>query len=108
MPRLSLGAPLPRGYQPGTRLPFSPENSAPQGDTLVVGFLCGAAGVMKKSSSHPSIHSRLIRVTQDAQISKIMESDTLSILAQRENIEWRLIYHTQVNLHTTHRLLFRI
>lgn len=34
---------MPRGYQPGTRLSFSPANIAPRGDTLVVVFLRGAA-----------------------------------------------------------------
>jgi uncharacterized protein (DUF1501 family) len=34
---------LPRGYQPGTRLSFSPVNTPPRGDTLVVVFLRGAA-----------------------------------------------------------------
>jgi len=43
LPRVSPAAGMPRGYQPGTRLSFSPENSAPRGDTLVVVFLRGAA-----------------------------------------------------------------
>ena len=34
---------LPRNYSPLTRLSFSPQNTAPRGDTLVVVFLRGAA-----------------------------------------------------------------
>ncbi len=43
LPRVTHPVSMPRGYQPGTRLSFSPENSSPRGDTLVVVFLRGAA-----------------------------------------------------------------
>ena len=34
---------LPRSFSPLTRLSFSPRNTAPRGDTLIVVFLRGAA-----------------------------------------------------------------
>ena len=42
-PRLASIPRLPRAYSPKTQLSFSPANTAPMGDTLVVVFLRGAA-----------------------------------------------------------------